>query len=118
MGIEFCAQTNSQIWTSSQDALSILTCMNNVNSLILLIQDKVPRMCAYSASGSSDSDSDPDYGDNGFGAGRGKLVKAMKSATPGNTRRAPRKFREALSWVAFDHAFHQALFQPHLDLTS
>ncbi|XP_069433810.1 nck-associated protein 5 isoform X4 [Ovis canadensis] len=45
-------------------------------------QDKVPRMCAYSASGSSDSDSDPDYGDNGFGAGRGKLVKAMKSATP------------------------------------
>ncbi|XP_060266105.1 nck-associated protein 5 isoform X6 [Ovis aries] len=81
-------------------------------------QDKVPRMCAYSASGSSDSDSDPDYGNNGFGAGRGKLVKAMKSATPGNTRRAPRKFREALSWVAFDHAFHQALFQPHLDLTS
>lgn len=118
MGIEFCAQTNSQIWTSSQDALSILTCMNNVNSLILLIQDKVPRMCAYSASGSSDSDSDPDYGNNGFGAGRGKLVKAMKSATPGNTHRAPRKFREALSWVAFDHAFHQALFQPHLDLTS
>uniref|UniRef100_A0A452G5U5 NCK associated protein 5 n=2 Tax=Capra hircus TaxID=9925 RepID=A0A452G5U5_CAPHI len=45
-------------------------------------QDKVPRMCAYSASGSSDSDSDPDYGNNGFGAGRGKLVKAMKSATP------------------------------------
>ncbi|XP_040084345.1 nck-associated protein 5 isoform X2 [Oryx dammah] len=45
-------------------------------------QDKVPRMCAYSASSSSDSDSDPDYGNNGFGAGRGKLVKAMKSATP------------------------------------
>lgn len=66
-----------------------LTCMNNVNSLILLIQDKVPRMCAYSASGSSDDDSDSDYGDNGFGAGRGKLVKAMKSATPGNARRAP-----------------------------
>ncbi|XP_057601104.1 nck-associated protein 5 [Hippopotamus amphibius kiboko] len=45
-------------------------------------QDKVPRMCAYSASGGSDSDSDPNCGDNGFGAGRGKLVKAMKSATP------------------------------------
>nr|XP_019829240.1 PREDICTED: nck-associated protein 5-like isoform X2 [Bos indicus] len=45
-------------------------------------QDKAPRMCAYSASGSSDSDSDPDYGNNGFGAGRGKLVKAMKSTTP------------------------------------
>uniref|UniRef100_A0A8C0KNZ1 NCK associated protein 5 n=1 Tax=Canis lupus dingo TaxID=286419 RepID=A0A8C0KNZ1_CANLU len=42
-------------------------------------QDKVPRMCAYSASGGSDSDSDLDYGNNGFGAGRGKLVKAMKS---------------------------------------
>ncbi|KAB0364524.1 hypothetical protein FD754_008680, partial [Muntiacus muntjak] len=46
-------------------------------------QDKVPRMCAHSASGGSDSDSDPDYGNNGFGAGRGKLVKAMKSTTPG-----------------------------------
>ncbi|EPY79031.1 hypothetical protein CB1_000966003 [Camelus ferus] len=45
-------------------------------------QDKVPRMCAYSASGGSDSDSDLDYGSNGFGAGRGKLVKARKSATP------------------------------------
>ncbi|XP_059962249.1 nck-associated protein 5 isoform X2 [Mesoplodon densirostris] len=45
-------------------------------------QDEVPRTCAYSASGGSDSDSDPDYGDNGFGAGRGKLVKVMKSATP------------------------------------
>ncbi|XP_061055371.1 nck-associated protein 5 isoform X4 [Eubalaena glacialis] len=45
-------------------------------------QDKVPRMCAYSASGGSDSDSDPDYGNNGFGAGRGKLVKVMKSTTP------------------------------------
>uniref|UniRef100_A0A4X1ST14 Nck-associated protein 5 C-terminal domain-containing protein n=1 Tax=Sus scrofa TaxID=9823 RepID=A0A4X1ST14_PIG len=45
-------------------------------------QDKLPRMCAYSASGGSDSDSDPDYGNNGFGAGRGKLVKTMKSATP------------------------------------
>uniref|UniRef100_A0A8C9D2W7 NCK associated protein 5 n=1 Tax=Panthera leo TaxID=9689 RepID=A0A8C9D2W7_PANLE len=44
-------------------------------------QDKVPRMCAYSASGGSDSDSDLHYGNNGFGAGRGKLVKAMKSAT-------------------------------------
>uniref|UniRef100_A0A287AL24 NCK associated protein 5 n=1 Tax=Sus scrofa TaxID=9823 RepID=A0A287AL24_PIG len=33
-------------------------------------QDKLPRMCAYSASGGSDSDSDPDYGNNGFGAGR------------------------------------------------
>uniref|UniRef100_A0A7N5J8G3 NCK associated protein 5 n=1 Tax=Ailuropoda melanoleuca TaxID=9646 RepID=A0A7N5J8G3_AILME len=44
-------------------------------------QDKVPRMCAYSASGGSDSDSDLDYGNNGFGAGRGKVVKAMKSAT-------------------------------------
>uniref|UniRef100_A0A8C6FXD2 NCK associated protein 5 n=1 Tax=Moschus moschiferus TaxID=68415 RepID=A0A8C6FXD2_MOSMO len=44
-------------------------------------QDKVPRMCAYSASGGSDSNSDPDYGNNGFGAGRGKLVKAMKSTT-------------------------------------
>ncbi|XP_058405729.1 nck-associated protein 5 [Diceros bicornis minor] len=44
-------------------------------------QDKVPRMCAYSASGGSDSDSDPDYGNNGFGAGRGKLVKTMKSTT-------------------------------------
>ncbi|KAM9084719.1 nck-associated protein 5 isoform 10-T13 [Megaptera novaeangliae] len=52
-------------------------------------QDKVPRMCAYSASGGSDSDSDPDYGNNGFGAGRGKLVKVMKSTTPGNARRAP-----------------------------
>lgn len=75
-------------------------------------------MCAYSASGSSDSDSDPDYGNNGFGAGRGKLVKAMKSTTPGNTHRVPRKFREPLSWVPFDHAFHQALFRPHLDLIS
>nr|KAF6450722.1 NCK associated protein 5 [Molossus molossus] len=45
-------------------------------------QDKGPRMCAHSARGGSDSDSDPDYGNNGFGAGRGKLVKAMKSATP------------------------------------
>nr|KAF6496637.1 NCK associated protein 5 [Rousettus aegyptiacus] len=45
-------------------------------------QDKVPRMHSYSASGGSDSDSDPDYGNNGFGAGRGKLVKTMKSATP------------------------------------
>uniref|UniRef100_A0A452TEW5 NCK associated protein 5 n=1 Tax=Ursus maritimus TaxID=29073 RepID=A0A452TEW5_URSMA len=44
-------------------------------------QDKGPRMCAYSASGGSDSDSDLDYGNNGFGAGRGKVVKAMKSAT-------------------------------------
>ncbi|XP_039085857.1 nck-associated protein 5 [Hyaena hyaena] len=44
-------------------------------------QDKVPRMCAYSASGGSDSESDLHYGNNGFGAGRGKLVKAMKSAT-------------------------------------
>uniref|UniRef100_A0A8C9KQF6 NCK associated protein 5 n=1 Tax=Panthera tigris altaica TaxID=74533 RepID=A0A8C9KQF6_PANTA len=44
-------------------------------------QDKVPRMCAYSASGGNDSDSDLHYGNNGFGAGRGKLVKAMKSAT-------------------------------------
>ena len=75
-------------------------------------------MCAYSASGGSDSDSDPDYGNNGFGAGRGKLVKAMKSTTPGNTHQAPGKFRAPLSWVAFDHAFHQAVFQPHLDLTS
>lgn len=58
--------------------------MNNLNSLVLLIQDKVPRMCAYSASGGSDSDSDLHYGNNGFGAGRGKLVKAMKSATQGN----------------------------------
>ncbi|XP_016054983.1 PREDICTED: nck-associated protein 5 [Miniopterus natalensis] len=46
-------------------------------------QDKGPRMCSYSASGGSDSDSDPDFGDNGFGAGRGKLVKAVKSTTPG-----------------------------------
>ncbi|XP_059022672.1 nck-associated protein 5 isoform X4 [Mustela lutreola] len=46
-------------------------------------QDKVPRMCAYSASAGSASDSDLDYGDNGFGAGRGKLVQAMKSATQG-----------------------------------
>ncbi|XP_035160960.3 nck-associated protein 5 isoform X3 [Callithrix jacchus] len=45
-------------------------------------QDKVPRMCTYSASGGSNSDSDPDYGDNGFGAGRGQLVKALKSAAP------------------------------------
>uniref|UniRef100_A0A673TEI9 NCK associated protein 5 n=1 Tax=Suricata suricatta TaxID=37032 RepID=A0A673TEI9_SURSU len=44
-------------------------------------QDKVPRMCAYSASGGSDSDSDLHYGNNGFGAGRGELVKAMKSTT-------------------------------------
>ncbi|XP_004403620.1 PREDICTED: nck-associated protein 5 [Odobenus rosmarus divergens] len=44
-------------------------------------QDKVPRMCAYSAGGGSDSDSDLDYGNNGFGAGRGKLVKARKNAT-------------------------------------
>ena len=62
----------------------VLTCVNNLNSLVLLIQDKVPRMCAYSASGGSDSDSDLHYGNNGFGAGRGKLVKAMKSATQGN----------------------------------
>jgi len=47
-------------------------------------QDKVPRMCAYSAGGGSDSDSDLDYGNNGFGAGRGKLVKARKSTTQGN----------------------------------
>uniref|UniRef100_A0A8C3YS33 NCK associated protein 5 n=1 Tax=Catagonus wagneri TaxID=51154 RepID=A0A8C3YS33_9CETA len=45
-------------------------------------QDKLPRMCAYSASGGSDSDNEPDYGNNGFGTGRGKLVKAMKSTTP------------------------------------
>ncbi|EHH22460.1 hypothetical protein EGK_05730, partial [Macaca mulatta] len=45
-------------------------------------QDKAPRMCTYSASGGSNSDSDPDYGDNGFGAGRGQLVKALKSAAP------------------------------------
>lgn len=45
-------------------------------------QDKVSRMCSYAVSGGSDSDSDPDYGNNGFGAGRGKLVKAMKSSTP------------------------------------
>ncbi|XP_012505967.1 PREDICTED: nck-associated protein 5 [Propithecus coquereli] len=45
-------------------------------------QDKVPRMCAYSASDGSDSDSDLDCGDNGFGAGRGQLVKALKSAAP------------------------------------
>uniref|UniRef100_A0A2K5QXF8 NCK associated protein 5 n=1 Tax=Cebus imitator TaxID=2715852 RepID=A0A2K5QXF8_CEBIM len=45
-------------------------------------QDKVPRMCTYSASGGSNSDSVPDYGDNGFGAGRGQLVKALKSAAP------------------------------------
>ncbi|XP_053453930.1 nck-associated protein 5 isoform X1 [Nycticebus coucang] len=45
-------------------------------------QDKVPRMCTYSASGGSDSDSDLDCGDNGFGAGRGQLVKALKSSTP------------------------------------
>nr|XP_012595504.1 nck-associated protein 5 isoform X4 [Microcebus murinus] len=45
-------------------------------------QDKVPRMCTYSASGGSDSDSDLDCGDNGFGAGRGQLVKALKSAAP------------------------------------
>ncbi|XP_066089586.1 nck-associated protein 5 isoform X2 [Saccopteryx bilineata] len=45
-------------------------------------QDKVPRTCPYSASGGSDSDSDLDYGNNGFGAGRGKLVRAMKSTTP------------------------------------
>ncbi|KAM9249935.1 nck-associated protein 5 isoform 2-T2 [Dugong dugon] len=44
-------------------------------------QDKVPSMCVYSASGGSGSDSDLDYGDDGFGAGRGKLVKAMKSTT-------------------------------------
>ncbi|XP_006834665.1 PREDICTED: nck-associated protein 5 [Chrysochloris asiatica] len=44
-------------------------------------QDKVPRMCAYSASQGNAGDSDTDYGDPGFGAGRGKLVKAMKSAT-------------------------------------
>lgn len=43
-------------------------------------------MCAYSASAGSASDSDLDYGDNGFGAGRGKLVQAMKSATQGNLR--------------------------------
>ncbi|XP_004674945.1 PREDICTED: nck-associated protein 5 [Condylura cristata] len=46
-------------------------------------QDKVPRMCAFSANGGSDSDSDLAYGNNGFGAGRGKLVKAMKSTTQG-----------------------------------
>ncbi|KAL2774452.1 nck-associated protein 5 isoform 1 [Daubentonia madagascariensis] len=45
-------------------------------------QDKVPRMCTYSASGGSGSDSDLDCGDNGFGAGRGQLVKALKSAAP------------------------------------
>lgn len=44
-------------------------------------------MCPYSAGGGSDSDSDPDYGNNGFAAGRGKLVK-MKSTTPGNAQRA------------------------------
>ncbi|XP_008592877.1 PREDICTED: nck-associated protein 5-like, partial [Galeopterus variegatus] len=46
----------------------------------LPLRDKVPRMCTYSASGGSDSDSDLDCGHNGFGAGRGKLVKALKSA--------------------------------------
>ncbi|XP_025260331.1 nck-associated protein 5 isoform X3 [Theropithecus gelada] len=50
-------------------------------------QDKAPRMCTYSASGGSNSESDPDYGDNGFGAGRGQLVKALKSAAPGNNQR-------------------------------
>ncbi|XP_007936233.2 nck-associated protein 5 [Orycteropus afer afer] len=51
-------------------------------------QDKVPRVCAYSASRGSGSDSDLDCGNNGFGAGRGKLVKTMKSATQGNAQRA------------------------------
>lgn len=97
MGIEFLC-TDQQPDMTPQDALSILTCMNT-NSLILLIQDKVPRMCVILHSlEEQDSDSDPDYGDNGFGAGRGKLVKAMKSATPGNTAVGPRKFREASSW--------------------
>lgn len=96
-----------------------MTCMNNVNSLILLIQDKVPRMCAYSASGSSDSDSDPDYGNNGFGAGKGQVSESNERAPPQVTPAGPLgNSGEALSWVAFDHAFHQALFQPHLDLTS
>lgn len=36
-------------------------------------------MCAYFVSGGSDSDSDLDYENNGFGVGRGKLVKVMKS---------------------------------------
>lgn len=45
-------------------------------------QDKIPQICAYSASGGSDIDRNPDYGNNDFGAGRGKLVKAMKSTTP------------------------------------
>ncbi|XP_008052020.1 nck-associated protein 5 [Carlito syrichta] len=43
-------------------------------------QDKVPRMCTYSASGGSDSNCD--YGDNRFGARRGQLVRALNSATP------------------------------------
>lgn len=54
-------------------------------------------MHSYSASGGSDSDSDPDYGNNGFGAGRGKLVKTMKSATPGNARGAHWTFGVPLS---------------------
>ncbi|XP_075385283.1 nck-associated protein 5 [Tenrec ecaudatus] len=47
-------------------------------------QDKVPRKCVYSASRGSGSDSDPDFGKNGFGAGRGKLVKTTQSATQGD----------------------------------
>lgn len=75
-------------------------------------------MCAYSASGGSGSDSDPDYGNNGFGAGRGKLVKAMKSATPGNARRGPGTLGAPVSREAVRHAFHWALSPPRFDFTS
>lgn len=47
--------------------------------VVIGIQDKVFRMCIYFVSGGSNSDSDLDYGDNGFGVGRGQLVKVLKS---------------------------------------
>ncbi|XP_034510336.1 nck-associated protein 5 isoform X2 [Ailuropoda melanoleuca] len=76
-------------------------------------QDKVPRMCAYSASGGSDSDSDLDYGNNGFGAGRGKVVKAMKSATQGNLTGAPGHPGLLSLRQAADFAFPCTLPPPH-----
>ncbi|XP_045639162.1 nck-associated protein 5 isoform X1 [Ursus americanus] len=76
-------------------------------------QDKGPRMCAYSASGGSDSDSDLDYGNNGFGAGRGKVVKAMKSATQGNLTGAPGHPGLLSLRQAADFAFPCTLPPPH-----
>lgn len=70
-------------------------------------------MCAFSASGVSDSDSDLDYGNNGFGAGRGKVVKAMKSATQGNLTGAPGHPGLLSLRQAADFAFPCTLPPPH-----